>query len=180
MRAMVVLTDRSCPAPAQRVVDDLQQRGFYDAEVSAEAIEEPEGELLARFVIEPGRLFMLRDVRVEGALSLAPARLANLLESSKKRRFDASSGTLVDSVIERDVRNLRAFLIRARIRPSGGSSPGPEASAWRRRVGLRSRPGCQIQGFFTRLRRWRSPQCGGSRGRWAGVGRRSLPSRSRS
>ena len=92
----------------QRAVNDLQSRGYYNAEVGwrEEALADGTRLLLD---IDAGERYALRSIRFVGDESATPEELLPLMATTPRRILARGSGRLVDEVLGLDLRNLRSY-----------------------------------------------------------------------
>ena len=100
----------------ERLRDHYQQRGHYD--VSVETAEQRTGarqggELVVRVEIEPGPVYTLRALSLEGDREIEEGRLRELMATRPAGILSVlplvADGRLVDSVLAEDLDNLRSF-----------------------------------------------------------------------
>ncbi len=91
-----------------RIRDDFQRRGHYRVRVEAEQTEAGHERLLD-LTIEPGPVFTLTSLDLEGNEVLTTRSLEARMATTLSRAFFRGSGRLVDSELEEDLRNLRAY-----------------------------------------------------------------------
>jgi outer membrane protein assembly complex protein YaeT len=92
----------------QDLVTWYQERGHY--RVSVERTESTEaGVRHVVVIIEPGPVFELTGIEVEGNEAFTDEELLELMRTAPKRLLARNSGRLVDSWLEEDLRNVRSF-----------------------------------------------------------------------
>jgi outer membrane protein insertion porin family len=85
-----------------------QRRGHYDVEV-ATAEETAGGTLNVSLAVEPGPVYTLRGVLFQGNEEVGDATLRELMVTGERTLLAVGSGRLVDSVLEDDLDNIRAY-----------------------------------------------------------------------
>ena len=98
-----------------------QRRGHYDVDV-ATLEEASDGVLTVNLTIEPGPVYTLRNVLFQGNEQVSDGTLRELMVTGERTLLAVGSGRLVDSVLEDDLENIRAYYAlhghaRARVGP---------------------------------------------------------------
>lgn len=95
---------------AAGILDYLQGQGHYDAEVTPRE-ESEDGRLTVTFVVEPGPVLNLVEVRFEGNRQIGDDTLRELMATSERSLLALGSGRLVDSVLAADLDNIRSYYL---------------------------------------------------------------------
>ncbi|MGH9464725.1 MAG: POTRA domain-containing protein, partial [Thermoanaerobaculia bacterium] len=95
-------------AATEAVKTYLQVRGHYRARVEL-ADERAEGERTIRWTVEPGPVFGLASLEIDGNEAFSDERLRGLLRTTPRRGLAGGSGRLVDAWLTEDLANLRSF-----------------------------------------------------------------------
>lgn len=95
-------------AAVEHLVTRYQQRGHY--RVSVERADRSEdGVRRVAFTIDPGPVYELTDVVLEGNAAFPDEVLLPLMRTTPKRILARGSGRLVDAWLQEDLRNLRSY-----------------------------------------------------------------------
>lgn len=97
---------------SDRLKAHYQRQGHYRVQVDLreERISEGAPEVLRVLVsVDPGPVYALKQVQLEGNETFEAERLTELIETSADRILGLASGRLVDEVLSADLRNLRTF-----------------------------------------------------------------------
>ncbi|MEA2694675.1 MAG: outer membrane protein insertion porin family [Acidobacteriota bacterium] len=91
-----------------KIKDFYQKDGYYH--VVVDSVEVPtEGVLSLAITIQPGAQYVLESVNFHGNQGISDRELSQHVELSPKKLLTLGSGRLVESVLDQDLDNLRAY-----------------------------------------------------------------------
>ncbi len=91
-----------------RLTSYFQQQGHYDVTVDTEE-KSSAGEMLLTIRIEPGPVYTLREIELDGNEEVSGADLRQVMVTSERALLRPGSGRLVQSELDEDVENLRRY-----------------------------------------------------------------------
>jgi outer membrane protein insertion porin family len=91
-----------------RLKSDYQRQGHYDVKVTTEE-KRTDGELQLTFRIDPGPVYTLKEIDLEGNEQLATPELMTYMTTSRRSLLRPGSGRLVDAELNDDLENLRRY-----------------------------------------------------------------------
>ena len=116
------LDEISLEQSRQRILADLQQRGFYQAKVTARLVRVDEANLRVELTLERGPSFRLGELHFDGVAAVDPAALRRLMSVAPRQPFLPGSGIVTDAELDADLANLTSYY---RLQGFGQAKVGP-------------------------------------------------------
>lgn len=91
-----------------RLKSYFQKQGHYDVTIETEE-KRPAGELQLTIRIEPGPVYTLREIELDGNEEVSDSDLRQVMVTSERALLRPGSGRLVQSELDEDIENLRRY-----------------------------------------------------------------------
>lgn len=91
-----------------RLKSYFQEQGHYDVRIETEE-QRANGELVLTFRIEPGPVYTLRGIGLEGNEEISGSELRKVLQTAERSLLRPGSGRLVQAVLDEDLDNLQSY-----------------------------------------------------------------------
>ncbi len=89
---------------------DFQERGHYRAQVESE-VETTDDQTRILFIVQPGPLYELDEVKLEGNSTLTQAQLLPRMVTAADRGLFSGAPRLVDGLLQEDIANLASYYV---------------------------------------------------------------------